>query len=281
MSVAKRLVDKILLHKIHVNDKCASRCYLPPHGPSATSEWRRASRPEIPEYVNGLLHYELAIMADKHRILDFLMQHVIPDSPLFACLGADPSELLDLYEPIVERTLKDHCSLLGFKGDELIAVSLNSIKSVSSNSNNASLAADIVASKDYTEEINGSTFNSQAAKKVACFAKLLRNKFDTLLPSGAHKVCFIEIGGIKAGYKGQGISQEMVKHSMRLARDQFHCDLIICMVDSVAAQKLFEQKLGYELLRELKLAHYLEGTNPVFFCDIDDSVSGKLLCKRL
>lgn len=66
-------------------------------------------------------------------------------------LGADPSELMDLYGPIVERTLKDHCSLLGFKGDELIAVSLNSVKSVSPHSHESPIGVDIIASKDYSQ----------------------------------------------------------------------------------------------------------------------------------
>jgi ribosomal protein S18 acetylase RimI-like enzyme len=130
-------------------------------------------------------------------------------------------------------------------------------------------------------EIDKNKFKSRAANKVACFAKLLRNKFEALLPSGAHKVCFIEIGGVANQYRGRGISQEMVKHSMRLAIEQFHCDYICTMADSKAAQKLFEQKLGYKLLREFKLDHYLDGKNPVFFCDTDELVSGKLYCKRL
>lgn len=153
MSVAKRLIAKTILAKVYANDKCASECYyttLPvPHGPSATSEWRRASRPEIPEYVKGLLHYEVAIPSDKHRIIDFLMQHIFPSSPLFDSLGASCEELLDLYTPIVEKALKDHCSLLGFMGDTLIAVSLNSIKNVSSETTEIPNDVDVVACKDY------------------------------------------------------------------------------------------------------------------------------------
>lgn len=91
MSVAKRLISRTLLAKIYANDKCASHYYtslpITPYGPSDDSVWRRASRPEIPEYVKGLIHYEIAIAADKHRILDFLMQHIIPSSPLFDSLG--------------------------------------------------------------------------------------------------------------------------------------------------------------------------------------------------
>jgi ribosomal protein S18 acetylase RimI-like enzyme len=104
---------------------------------------------------------------------------------------------------------------------------------------------------------------------------------EALFPAGSHKICFIEIGGICEQYKGRGISQEMVNHSMRVARDQFHCEYICTMVDSKPAQKLFEEKLGYKLLREFKLDHYLDGENPVFVCSEDDSVSGKLLCKDL
>lgn len=73
----------------------------------------------------------------------------------------------------------------------------------------------------------------------------------------------------------------MVKHSMRLAGERFHCDYMCTMADSKPAQKMFEQKLGYKLLRELKLDYFLDGKNPVFFCDANDLVSGKLLSKRL
>jgi hypothetical protein len=154
MSVAKRIIGKTLLAKIYANDKTATKCYqasLPlPHGPSSTSEWRRASRPEIPEYVRGLLHYEVAIMSDKHRILDFLKVHVFPSSPLFASLAASPDELLDLYTPIVEKALKYHSSLLGFMGDQLIAVSLNCIKTISSEAQVVSGDVQEVARKDYS-----------------------------------------------------------------------------------------------------------------------------------
>lgn len=71
----------------------------------------------------------------------------------------------------------------------------------------------------------------------------------------------------------------MTSHSMRLARDFFHCDHAVTIADSKEAQKMFEQKLGYKLLRELKLDHFLDGQSPVFFCD--ELASGKLLSKRL
>lgn len=116
-------------------------------------------------------------------------------------LGANPTELIDLYEPIIERTLKDHCSLLGFKGDELIAVSLNAIKTVSPTSNGTT-TVDIIPSNDYSSEIDAGKFKTRAANKVACFARLLRNQFEKLLPAGAHKVCFIEIGGVSEQYRG-------------------------------------------------------------------------------
>lgn len=91
MSVAKRLMTKTILSKIYSNDKCASHYYTLPvetHGPSEASEWRRASRPQIPEYVTGLLHYEIATLSDKDRIMHFLMEKIIPSSPLFESLGS-------------------------------------------------------------------------------------------------------------------------------------------------------------------------------------------------
>lgn len=86
---------------------------------------------------------------DAQKIIDFIMEHLIPTSPLFESMGANAAELLDLYEPIVERTLKDHCSLLGFKGDELIAVSLHSMKNVTPSSDPAPAKVDVLPSKDY------------------------------------------------------------------------------------------------------------------------------------
>lgn len=91
MSVAKRLIARTILAKIYANDKCARHYYstLPvtPHGPSDESVWRRNSRPEVPDFVKGLIHYEIAVPGDKHRILDFILSNVIPSSPMFNSLG--------------------------------------------------------------------------------------------------------------------------------------------------------------------------------------------------
>jgi hypothetical protein len=127
------------------------------------SEWAKTHRPKLPEYVKGVVHYEFAVEKDAQKIIEFIKEHIIPSSPLFDSLGlfwflsfsysdnlgANPSELLDFYEPIVERTLKDHCSLLGFKGDELVGISLNSIKIVTSDSNEQPLNVEILPCKDY------------------------------------------------------------------------------------------------------------------------------------
>ncbi|KAI6190118.1 N-acetyltransferase domain-containing protein [Aphelenchoides bicaudatus] len=279
---AKRLLSKTILAKIYANDKCARAYYSPlpviPHGPSEFSEWAKTHRPNLPEYVKGLIHYEYAVEKDAQKISDFILENIIPSSPLFECLGSNPKELLELYEPIIERTLKDHCSLLGFKGDELIAVSLNSIKTMPPSSDEAPTNVDILEAKDYGPMIDSANFKTRAAKKVHVFVELLHSKVEKLLPN-SKKLMFIEIGGVSKSYRGRGISQEMVKHTMRLAHDQFHCDNVVTIADSKAAQKMFEQKLGYKLLRELKLDYFLDGNVPVFNCD--EIASGKLLSKKI
>lgn len=58
--------------------------------------------------------------------------------------------MLELYEPIVERALKDHCSLLGFKGDELIAVSLHSIRNVNTSELIEQPNVDMIPERDYS-----------------------------------------------------------------------------------------------------------------------------------
>lgn len=58
--------------------------------------------------------------------------------------------MLELYAPIVERALKDHCSLLGFKGDELIAVSLHSIRTVNTSEITEQPNVDMIPEGDYS-----------------------------------------------------------------------------------------------------------------------------------
>lgn len=64
-------------------------------------------------------------------------------------VGAKPSELLDFITPVISRSVKEHCSLLGFVGDELVGFSLHSIHDVSSTKEDVVLP-EIVPSKDYS-----------------------------------------------------------------------------------------------------------------------------------
>jgi len=284
MSLAKRFIARTILAKVYANDKCARRFYAPlpvePYGPSAASDWAKPNRPSLPEYVKGLVHYELAVEQDAPRIVDFLLRHIIPNSPLINSLGTHPDELLDFYTPVVEHSLKERCSLLGFVGDDLVGVSLHSIRNVRPSPNAQFTKADILPTRSYAPEINAAPFKSRAAKKLHVFVELLRHKFEELLP-GARKVMVIELGGVANKYRGRGISLEMVTHSLRLAHDQFHCDHVVVVADSKPAQKLLEQKLQFVLLRELKLDHFLDGEAPAFPEETNSILSGKLLAKRL
>jgi hypothetical protein len=150
----KRFVARTFLAKVYQNDKYATRFYSPlpqvPVGPSEYSEWAKAARPNVPEYVRGLIHYQFAVRDDAARIVKFMEDNIIPNSPLFTSLGVNPTELRDFYEPIVERCLKTHASLLGFVGDQLVAVSLHTINDVSSpTSEKNPIAVEIVPTKDY------------------------------------------------------------------------------------------------------------------------------------
>jgi hypothetical protein len=110
-----------------------------------------------------VVHYEFAVEKDAERVIEFIKEHIVPNSPLFdslglfwintfcnyLSLGATPNDLLDFYEPIVERTLKDNCSLLGFKGDELVGISLNSIQVMTPTSEEPPHNVEILPKKDY------------------------------------------------------------------------------------------------------------------------------------
>jgi len=266
MSIAKTfksIVARTILKKVYLNDKISS------------SLTRRYSNTPTP-----MLTYQFATEKDTQRIVDFLIRNIVPTSPLFDSLGVNPKELLGFFVPILETNLKDHTSLLGFIDEKLVAVSVNSIHKFNSSATGSldDKHVDIVPRKDYSQLIDGAKFESRAAKKVYAFNQLLHHNFEALLP-GSHKVMFIDVGGVSTQYRGRGISLEMVKHIMKMAQDKFGCDYIFTVADSKPAQKMFEQKLGFKLLRELKLDYFLEGTKPVFFCE--ELVSGKLLCKKL
>jgi hypothetical protein len=61
--------------------------------------------------------------------------------------------------------------------------------------------------------------------------------------------------------------------------EKLGCNYVCTVVDSKEAQKVFEQKLGFKTLRELKLTHFMDGKKPAFCCK--EVESGKLLCKKL
>jgi hypothetical protein len=120
------------LKKVYYNDKFAA------------SLTRRYSNTPGP-----VLNYQFASEADTQRIIDFLFKNVIPSSPLFDSLGANPKELMALFMPIIESSVKEHGSLLGFFDEKLVAISIHSIHKVSGESNDQHV--DIVPCKDYTQ----------------------------------------------------------------------------------------------------------------------------------
>lgn len=88
------IVSRTVLAKVYANDKCARRLYshspvLPdkPLGPSKESIWRRSSRPTIPEYVQGLVHYELAVEGDVPNVIKFWETKIGEQSPLLNSIG--------------------------------------------------------------------------------------------------------------------------------------------------------------------------------------------------
>ncbi|KAI6223076.1 Acetyltransferase, GNAT family [Aphelenchoides fujianensis] len=279
MSVAKRLIARTILAKVYQNDKCARRFYAPlptePCAPPPHSPWHNASRKKLPEMIKGKVHYELAHPEDERRILEFVEREIVPYSPLFQVTGAKPRDLLDLYGPIVERSLKDHCSLLTFAGEDLVGISLHTLHEFDARKDGQWGPREIVERKDFAKEIREAPFKHPAAKKLHVFFEQLRAKFEDLLP-GCHKALVIELGGVAKKYRGRHISHEMVNNAMQLARHE-GCDAIVTYrADSKAAQNL---------LREFNLDSFKEGPAAAFPEPDEDVphqiVSGKLLAKRL
>jgi hypothetical protein len=93
------------------------------------------------------------VIDDQPRILDFIVKNNV--SSLFASMGTSPTEIIAYYTPIVERSLKEHASLLAFIGDDLIGIALNSIQHVRSSSNGSAEkepeTAEVLPSKDYSQ----------------------------------------------------------------------------------------------------------------------------------
>lgn len=84
-----------MLAKVYANDKCARRLFSQsPDGPSVGSVWRKVSRPQPPEFVKGIVHYELAVENDIQRILDFWETKLDGQNPLMASIGEQPSRLI-------------------------------------------------------------------------------------------------------------------------------------------------------------------------------------------
>ncbi|KAI6186388.1 hypothetical protein M3Y98_00127300 [Aphelenchoides besseyi] len=289
MSIAKRLISRTILAKVYANDKMAKRFYKPlpnePTGPEKTSVWHQMPRNKVPDYVRGKVHYELGHSHDEDRIMEFVQNEIIPNSPLVQALGANPRDVLDFYAPIVKRSLQDHCSLLSFAGEELVGISLHTLHDVKSKLSGSYRSTEVLPSKDYSAEIDKAPFKNRAAKKLHVFFSNLRDRFEDLLPD-ARKVMVLECGGVARRYSGRGISEETVKNTLKLAKDKFQCDYCIAyMADSKAAQKLLQQKLSFQLVREFKLDHYMDHEIPAFpdHDDVANSIvqSGKLLVKRL
>lgn len=111
----------------------------------------------------------------------------------------------------MERSVKEHCSLLGFQGDELVGISLHSVREVQAAPGAAagSDLVDIPLIQDYQQgegewliiyspfpaEIDAAPFESRAARKLSVFWQTLTHDFAALVP-GARKVLFVELGGV-------------------------------------------------------------------------------------
>ncbi|CAD5231577.1 unnamed protein product [Bursaphelenchus xylophilus] len=287
MSLAKRFVSRTVLAKVYANDKCARRLYshspvLPekPYGPSDGSIWCKATRPKPPEFLKGIVHYEIAVEHDIEHIVDFWRENIGDQSPLLQSIGAKPEDMLDLANQIVNRSVKEHCSLLGFVGDELVGFSMHSIRKMEPSNGQPISHPDILPTKDYSPEIDAALYENRAAKKMWVFWHTLSSDLERLLPN-AKKIMFVEMGGVAPEYQQRGIYTDMAQMTIRLAKEKFNCDHVLVVADSKPSQKMYEQKLEFKLLRELKLDHYFDGPNPAFPYEKNEIFSGKLLGKAI
>ncbi|CAD5225145.1 unnamed protein product [Bursaphelenchus okinawaensis] len=287
MSLAKRFVSRTVLAKVYANDKCARRLYshspvLPekPYGPSDGSVWSKVTRPKPPEYIKGLVHYELAVDHDIQHIVDFWSDKIGGQSPLLQSIGAKAEEMSDLAVQVVTRSVKEHCSLLGFVGDELVGFSMHSIRKMEPVRSEHIVYPEILPSKNYVDEIENAPYQSRPAKKMWVFWHTLSSEIERLLPE-AKKILFIEMGGVAPEYQQRGIYSDMAQLTIRLAKEKFDCDHVLVVADSKAAQKMYEQKLEFKLLRELKLDHFYDGETHAFPYMKNEIFSGKLLGKAL
>lgn len=235
----------------------------PPTHPSIVD----VKRPTRPNYLNtGRLHYEIAVPEDKQRVLDFMMDYFLPYGPFQPGVQATRDDVVEFYEDIIEPCLTSECSLLGFDGDELLAIQLNKIETSPTDLPQLTpedLIKEYPIKKNYAKDIASGPYPNKKANQMHVFLDALLQGWTRVFPPGS-KVMDIDIANVAPKAQRKGISKEMGYFGIRIAAELGCIGGIVVPIASEMKEMMAKGEVPATLMREINFKDFKANGKPVW-----------------
>jgi hypothetical protein len=235
----------------------------PPTNPSIVD----VKRPQRPAFLNtGRLHYEIAVPEDKQRVLDFMMDYFLPYEPFQPGVQATRDEVVEYYEDIIKPCLTSGCSLLGFDGDELLAILLNKVETSPTDVPQLTvedLNKEYPLKKNYARDIASGPYPNKKANQMHVFVEALMQGWTRLFPPGS-KLLHIDVANVAPQAKRQGISKEMSYFGVRIAAELGCIGGIVMPIAAELREMMAKGNVPATLMREINFKDFKANGKPVW-----------------
>jgi len=250
----------------------------PPTDPSIVD----IQRPMRPDFLkSGRLHYEIAMPEDKQRVMDFMMDYFLPYGPFQPGVHATRDDVVEFYEDIIKPCLISQCSLLGFDGDELVAIMLNKIETSPTDLPQLTveeLNQENPLKKNYAQDIAKGPYKSKKANQMHVFLEELLRGWTRLFSPGS-KLLHIDIANVAPQAKRKGIAKEMAYFGIRIAAELGCTGGIVAPIAVELREMMAKGEVPVKLIREINFKDFkangkpvwgnFQGSGPVYYSTVD------------
>ncbi len=225
--------------------------------------------------VREVISYHVAKSEDFDAIEAFLLEHFVPNEPIYQALSITENADSDI--EMLKKSLKDPISFIALNSkNEIIGVRLSYFLYLDGK-------CCVADPKDSLE--NG----MQALDQVRCnlssieisdmFLDAIEIGYQRLIPEHCQKLLKFAMLCVNAEYGRRGIATKMVKLSIEKAFKS-SCDGILAQATALASQNLF-RKENFEILKAVKHENFLDENGKQLIRCKDGTNQGQLLFKRL
>jgi len=231
-------------------------------------------RPAHPKYFDEstILHYEIAVPADKDLLMRFLIEQFLPHDMYNKALGGmTEDDVLDSYNEVLDVDLADGVTLMGFLGNKIVACSSNHIEQIPYGHKQITDFTTPEWNKlkdDYQEDIDNGPYKSVKANTINAVLQAVERDYKLTFPPGA-KLFFLRRGWSHDDYKRRGYSLETNLLAIRRGYE-LGCTHLISRLVVVGSQGLFAKGASLaapdttKCIRSIKYDDFRASGKPAF-----------------